>query len=464
MKHIPRFLLRILIFLASVTIILLAITISETRKTSSNPSAEGLQPYPSANNPTVSEAVIAEAKPVYPQPEIPQSTSISKSTQAAISIPTTLPSPTPPQSFLPLPTYNGLLPAGPKLVYAETDGVHGISRIWLANIGDLLNQRKLLATVQHKPGYGLNGKVSPDGNKIAYILVPPGSSERSARTDGNELWLLNSDGSHPYKLTDQIGYLGMWAPDSKSLIVGRWISAENNESPVSGLRQELFLVHTADSEMKLLITGEPSANLQPDGCSKDEQVFYYAVQTSFPPSWELWSVEIPSGSPHLQISRPFESNDIPVLSPDGKWLLVTKTESGQRALLVMSIDGQGQINIAQSTTSSGTADQLTGWWAADSQSILLYIPSENGKQPDFEVTGFDGKQKRKFQIADPILGKGEYLSLIGWSPDQDWAIVRQYPHRPQSTVFTIQMKDGKTVKFPIASPSNWLSLLGWINQ
>ena len=153
-----------------------------------------------------------------------------------------------------------------------------------------------------------------------------------------------------------------------------------------------------------------------------------------------------------------------MLSPDGKWLLATKTEGGQRALLVMSIDGQRQINIAQVTTSSDTADQLTGWWAADSQSILLYIPSENGKQSDFEVTGLDGKQKRKFQIADPILGKGEYLSLSGWSPDQDWVIVRQYSHRPQSTIFAIQMRDGKAVKFPIASPSNWLSLLGWINQ
>jgi Tol biopolymer transport system component len=102
-----------------------------------------------------------------------------------------------------------------------------------------------------------------------------------------------------------------------------------------------------------------------------------------------------------------------VLSPDGKWLLVTKTEGGQRSLMVMSIEGEGQINIAQSTTSRGTADQLTGWWAADSQSILLYIPFENGKQSDFEVTGLDGKQERIIQIADPILGKGDYLSLIG---------------------------------------------------
>ena len=39
-----------------------------------------------------------------------------------------------------------------------------------------------------------------------------------------------------------------------------------------------------------------------------------------------------------------------MLSPDGKWLLVTKTEGGQRSLMLMSIGGQRQINIAQSTT------------------------------------------------------------------------------------------------------------------
>ncbi len=57
------------------------------------------------------------------------------------------------------------------------------------------------------PNGGLNPIYSPDGNKIAFI-----SSTLHTQDD---IWIMDSDGSNPRRLTFSGGYNASWFPDSK---------------------------------------------------------------------------------------------------------------------------------------------------------------------------------------------------------------------------------------------------------
>lgn len=464
MKRLTKSIVSIFGFLALITLTVFSITVLKLPTSFSAPNLSGQQAYPPPENPTQSDILALGTGVPYPPPVKPTASPRPRGMEESTLVPTLKPSPIPTQTPITWPSQDGSLPSGLKIVYGETDGMSGTTTIWLVNIADIFAERKLLVTINHKAGYEVRGKVSPDGNKIAYIVVPPTTSEKSARTNGGELWIMNLDGSEPRMIANQVGYLGMWAPESKSIIVGRWIPIANGESPASGWRKEIYLVETEKSEMKLLVADDKSSDIQPVGWSSNGQVFYYVVRATITNAWELWAVDISNGSTHLQVSSPIETNDVPALSPDGSWLLFTAIKDGQSTLIVLSIDGKQQKNIAQSITSGESISQLTGIWSANSQNILLYIPPETGQQSSFEIVSFHTMEKQSFPITISLAEIESYLALIGWSPDEKWAVVREYPTQPQSTLDIIKVDSGEMTKMPLTLPSNWLIPFGWVNQ
>lgn len=464
MKRVITSIVSILGFLALITLTVFTFTVLKPQASFSASQPSGQQAYPPPENPTQSDILAQGAGVPYPPPVKPTASPRPRGMEEPTLAPTLKPSPIPTQTPITLPSQDRPLSPGLKIVYGETDGANGTTAIWLVNVTDILAERKLLATINHKAGYEVRGKVSPNGNKIAYIVVPPTTSEKSARTNGGELWIMNLDGSEPRMIANQIGYLGMWAPDSKSITVSRWIPIESSGVPVSGWRKEIYLVETEKSEIKLLVADEKSSDIQPVGWSGNEQVFYYVVRATITSAWELWAVNISNGSTYLQVSSPVETNDIPTISPDGSWLLFTAIKDGQPTLIMLSIDGKQQKNIAQSTTSGESVSQFTGIWSANSQSILLYISPETGQQSSFEIVSLHTMEKQSFPITVSLTETEGYLALIGWSPDEKWAIAREYPTQPQSTLYIIKIDSGEMTKMPLTLPSNWLIPFGWVNQ
>jgi len=103
-------------------------------------------------------------------------------------------------------------------------------------------------------------------------------------------------------------------------------------------------------------------------------------------------------------------------------------------------------------------------WSANSQSVLFYIPSETGQQSILEIVSLGTMEKQSFPITTALDGIENYLTLIGWSPDEKWAMMRESPTQPQSTLYIIKMDSGEITKIPLSLPSNWLIPFGWINQ
>ncbi len=56
-----------------------------------------------------------------------------------------------------------------KIIYTET--ADEVTTIWIASVNNLMDKRAL-TTITHKTAYSINARLSPDGSKIAYTLLP----------------------------------------------------------------------------------------------------------------------------------------------------------------------------------------------------------------------------------------------------------------------------------------------------
>lgn len=453
-------------------VVVLALTFSELRRGSElasqsfqSPIETPTQPPPSKPTPLTPPATIppkpslppvTATLPPYPPPQTPTPLGTplvtpSPPTTATLSVPGT---PTV------VPTPSGPLPPGLKVVYGETDGSFGTTVIWLASVTNL-EWKRALATLVHKAGYGIEGAVSPNGKKIAYLIIPPGISEREARTAGGELWVMNADGTGPQRVADQVGYIAMWTSDSRALVFGRLVALENPKDPQVPFRTELYVVVADGSNPKLLLVEESAYGVQPLGWSENGQLFYY-MRVTLQGRWELWGVDIHSGSMQFRASLPSEYFIQSVsLSPDGDNLLLTVLEKQHYALVALNIGRWEQRTILKGARGDQPINRYAAIWSPDGQELVIHIPPEASQSARLERINLWTEQKYTI-TTDPISGE-EFFVPRSWSPDGVWLFLLKYP-QPQSLAYLVKSTGGSVIQIPLSTPSNWVTLLGWTDQ
>lgn len=424
------------------------------------PPATPSKPTPLTPPPTIppkpSPPMVTVTLPPYPPPRTP----------TPPGTPTTVPTPrvtiTPPVPGTPttVPTPPGPLPPGSKVAYGETDGAAGNTLIWLASTTNP-ELRRVLTTFTHKVGYGVQGAVSPDGNKVAYLVIPPDASERAARTAGGELWVMDSDGADRHRVADQVGYLAMWTPDSSALAFGRLVALENPSDPQVPFRTELYLVTADGAGQRLFLADESAYGIQPLGWSEEGQLFYYA-RVTLQGRWERWGVDIRTGSTQFQTFVPSQYLiQSASLSPDGANILLTVLEEHEYALIVLSIDGRQQRTIVRGATGDQPINRYAAIWSPDSQDLLVHIPPEAEQPARLERINLRTGQ-RHIVITEPVSGE-EFFIPRSWSPDGVWLVVLKYP-RPQSLAYLLRLAGGPMAQIPLSQSSNWITLLGWADR
>jgi Tol biopolymer transport system component len=335
-----------------------------------------------------------------------------------------------------------------------------MTTIWLASVTNP-ELRRALTTVVHKVGYGVQGAVSPDGSKVAYLVIPPDTSERAARTAGGELWVVNVDGTDPHRIAENVGWvnpLTMWSPDSHTLVFGRRVPVEFPVGSQMPLQTELYIVTTDGTELRLLLSDDTAHDIQPVGWSADGRLFYYARWANLQDRWDLWKVDVPSGSTQFQIAAPSPYAQGPILSPDGTKLIFTLLEGGQRSLLMLSIDGRDQRMLASGATADQPLYRYVAIWSPDSQSILAHIPPKAGQPAQLEQINLRTGQRHTV-VVEPV-SDDEFFIPQSWSPDGAWLVILKYP-RPQSLAYLMRATGGPMVQIPLGRSSNWVTLLGW---
>ena len=427
------------------------------------PTHPPLKPTPVTPPPTIppkpSPPMVTVTLPPYPPPQTP----------TLPGTPTSVPTPratvTPPAPGTPtaVPTPSGLLPPGLKVVYGETDSLSGTTTIWLASAMNP-TLRRVLATFAHKVGYGVQGAVSPDGDKIACLVIPPDASERAARTAGGELWVMSSDGRDPHTVADRVGWISpltIWSPDNRTLVFGRRIPVESPMRSQVPLRTELYVVTTDMTGPRLLLSEDIAHDIQPVGWSADGHFFYYAKWANLQDRWELWKIDVRSGLMHFQTVAPSANAQSPLLSPDGTKVIFTALEGGKQTLIMLSVDGQEQRTLISGATGDRPIDQYIAIWSPDAQSIFAHIPPPPGQPAHLERIDLRTGQRHVIPI-EPICGE-EFLIPQAWSPDGKWLVVLKYP-RFQSLAYLMQATGGPMTQIPLTQSSDWVSLFGWTDR
>jgi Tol biopolymer transport system component len=162
---------------------------------------------------------------------------------------------------------------------------------------------------------------SPDGKKIVFV---------SDRSGSDEIWVCESDGSHPAQLTffdDTVSGTPRWSPDSQQIVF--------DSRPASN--SDIYVLSAAGGKPRAL-TQEPSHDVMPSW-SRDGRWIYFCSNRSG--AFQVWKAPA-AGGPAIQVTKQggFEAFE----SLDGKLLYYTKGR-GPGGIWQMPVAGgeEGQV-------------------------------------------------------------------------------------------------------------------------
>jgi imidazolonepropionase-like amidohydrolase/Tol biopolymer transport system component len=225
-------------------------------------------------------------------------------------------------------------------------------------------------------------RFSPDGKYIAFV---------SDRAGGDNLWIMNADGSEPYAVSDEAEHIvhnPSWSPDGKYL-VGRK-SYYSTRSIAAG---EIWMFHHAGGNGVNLVerpnAGKDQKNRAEPAFSPDGKYVYYSTDITPGVTWQynknsvdslfaIKRLELATGETETVVSGPGGAIR-PTPSPDGKsiaylkrrlglvtQIMVKDLQSGKESLV---FDGF-ERDLQESSGSEGNAPAFA--WLPDGQSIAFW--------------------------------------------------------------------------------------------
>lgn len=223
---------------------------------------------------------------------------------------------------------------------------------------------------------------SPDGNKIAFI---------SDRAGGDNIWVMNADGSDPKAITtekENIVHNPAWSPDGQYL-VGR----KGFYSTRSIMAGEIWMFHAAGGNGVSLVERPNGANDQKSRAepafSPDGKYVYYSAdvtagrtwqynKNSLDPNFAIQRLELATGKTSTVVSGPGGAIR-PTPSPDGQSLAYIKRRPGLVSQIWVKDLNSGmeklifdgfERDLQESSGSEGNAPAID--WSADGTSIAFW--------------------------------------------------------------------------------------------
>jgi Tol biopolymer transport system component len=146
---------------------------------------------------------------------------------------------------------------------------------------------------------------------------------RSDRSGSPEIWVCDSDGSHPKQLTSFRGPLTnrpRWSPDGQKIAF---------HSDAKGNR-DVYVVH-ADGGMPKQLTTNPSSDTNPDWSADGKWIYFQADRPGQSQIHQVWKVPVDGGerwswntvvvlrSNHPMASSSLPARGWPVENSDNRW-------------------------------------------------------------------------------------------------------------------------------------------------
>lgn len=324
------------------------------------------------------------------------------------------------------------------------------STLWAFNPANLQDKR-VLGSLPHQPGFPLRGAMSPDGRLMALVQLPPGAE----RFTGARLVLMNKDGTGQKTLEDGVDYdiLPLWSPDSRELVfVKRSGPAPAPagppgaaETPPAAPPAEVYAMGSDGKNRRLLLKDSQSLDLYLVAWQRDgKRVVFRRFTTG---GDELWALDMAGG----QTQRLSSLSRAPAfgvqLSPDGTSVIASvRGEDSGYQVISQSLDGQSRRVL-----SKGNRGPSNAVYAPDGRRVAFDVePPQQGAALGVMEAGGDTITR----LSSPTGGKEVPLSF---SPDGEWLLVRHL-QEGRARALILRMRDGVKEYLETAY---WVEPVGW---
>jgi Tol biopolymer transport system component len=234
---------------------------------------------------------------------------------------------------------------------------------------------------------------SPDGKKIVFA---------SDRSGSDEIWVCDSDGSHPTQLTFFDGPVNgtpRWSPDGQQIVFDARLAGNAD-----------IYVMRAEGGRPRPLTQEPSHDVMPSW-SRDGRWVYFCSNRSG--AYQIWKTPA-AGGQAVQVTKQggFEAFE----SPDGELLYYTKGR-GPGGIWQMPVAG-GEERQAPELLAAG----YWRYWAVQEQGIYFVAPVASAR-PAIKFFSFATRRVTQLGVLerDPIQGPAGFTV----SPDGRWVLYAQ---------------------------------------
>jgi Tol biopolymer transport system component len=218
---------------------------------------------------------------------------------------------------------------------------------------------------------------SPDGRRIVFV---------SDRTEDDEIWVMNADGSGQRNLSRSKGsdYVPFWSPDGSRIA----FTSDRGDDP------EVYVMN-ADGTDQVDVTRSPGIDLGPAWSPDGTKIAY----VHFDPGSDFSSIYVmsPDGSNRRRLTdgAASTSNDIePMWSPDGSKIVFTSDRDDDYAVFVMNADGSGLHRLIDDGHEDGEPfyspdGTLVAYDRFSEDRVELFVANADGSNPRRVTTACD---------------------------------------------------------------------------
>jgi len=242
-----------------------------------------------------------------------------------------------------------------------------------------------LASLIVSTAHETSPRYSQDGKRIAFV---------SNRSGSDEIWVCESDGENPIRLTSFRGPLAgspNWSPDGKQIVFD--CRPEGNA--------DLYVVSAEGGQSRRLTT-DPAEDIVPSW-SRDGRWIYFTSNRSG--RLQIWRMAAEGGET-AQMTR--QGGFEPVESPDGRWIYFTQD--------------RGSSSIWRMPTAGGAEEPVFDFhqknysriWAITGEGVYFAVASSN-TQSTIKFFSFSTRTEKTIAEVDRILPSS--VSGLTISPD-----------------------------------------------